>query len=90
MNDGSYVLVQEHKCFEEGEQPLKYITDVEYRNSLYKIIPMIERDNGSRTNSHVEISSETKTLYDIKKKKKSSPTRLIGPNLIFPYVLYFS
>lgn len=51
---------------------------------------MIERDNGSRTNSHVEISSETNTFYDIKKNQKTSPTRLIGPNLIFPYVLYFS
>lgn len=29
---------------------------------------MFERDNGSRTNSQVEIPSETNTLYDMLKR----------------------
>lgn len=50
------------KWVEKGENPSEYFINLETRNYPCKIIPMVEREGGSRTCSQVEILNETKTI----------------------------
>lgn len=53
------------KWVEEGEKPSKYFINLESRNYTCKIIPMVEREDGSRTCSQVEIVNKTNFLWKI-------------------------
>lgn len=50
------------KWVEEGEKPSKYFINLESRNYTCKI-PMVEREDGSRTCSQVEIVYKKKILF---------------------------
>lgn len=52
------------KWVDEGEKPSKYFINLESRNYTCKMIPMVEREDGSRTSSQVEILNKTNTFYE--------------------------
>lgn len=60
------------KWIEEGEKPSKYFINLESRNYTCKIIPMVEREDGSHTTSEVEILNGTKTFYEKLYKRRES------------------
>ena len=64
------------KWIDEGEKPTNYFCGLESKNFTSKIIPKVEKEDGTIINNQFEILNENKSFYE-KLYNKNSPVPLI-------------